>query len=246
FNTHEDPIHTVYINTYFYNIIHSQLLPWVTEHCEKDVMPLLKNVPQFKNPYLFSAVFGHSYLRVGWSSPKKLADHNEQLIQTIRACVNKTPKAQHLTLAQMTEELDLDLDQLEKNIIEFNGGSPLHPDLNFFDSLLATVHNGIDYRANLEILMQIPAVRTYTAEDRADEIAVTIVKSLGLPLEPYYKSEIDEGSANDEEVAACKSMIQQNIEPPFGPLIDDHHSGCWRYWHRKNFAERFVKFPGLN
>lgn len=77
-------------------------------------------------------------------------------------------------------------------------------------------------------------LRTVTAEDQADEMAVGLLMHLNCSPEKYidlFKEEIPNSKQK------CEGQIKEGKEPPFGDLSDPHHSFCWRYDYFKKYSE---------
>ncbi len=85
-------------------------------------------------------------------------------------------------------------------------------------------------------------LRYYSAEDQADEVAASVLKSLKLTRLDYAQALL--GSL-EEDKALCETTLNKNIEPPYGHLVDIHHATCWRVWHLREFERNSLTVPGL-
>lgn len=86
-------------------------------------------------------------------------------------------------------------------------------------------------------------LRTVTAEDQADEMAVGLLKHLNCSPEKYIELFKEEIKVDKER---CETQIKAGKEPPFGDLSDSHHSFCWRFdYFTKYFKSEKQVVDGL-
>lgn len=85
-----------------------------------------------------------------------------------------------------------------------------------------------------EKIMEFPKIddlRFYNREDHADEVTVSVLKKLNIPIEGYNQFLLDHFYPH-----GLKCDI--STEPAYGPIKDVHHSSCWRVWRNKRIYNK--------
>lgn len=94
-------------------------------------------------------------------------------------------------------------------------------------------------RTNLKTIESTPKfskLRFYSVEEEADDMAIEIMKSIGRPegVKTWMMDIMKVYSAmlgQPNEAANCQKTLENNQVPAYGPLIDNHHSPCYRAYH---------------
>ncbi len=98
---------------------------------------------------------------------------------------------------------------------------------NSFEGFLKIVN---DFHYQFEKVkgdLDLSTIHSKTYEDEADEAAIKVMKRKGISHEGLEKFLLRK---YPEE---CLELIEKDVTPPFGNLLDPHHSSCWRVWRNR-------------
>jgi hypothetical protein len=73
------------------------------------------------------------------------------------------------------------------------------------------------------------SLRYYSTEEAADDSTVPVLEGMGLPPDAvgdFFLTLVPEAGRGD-----CAAILGRGEVPPYGDLIDEHHSNCWRVHH---------------
>lgn len=86
-------------------------------------------------------------------------------------------------------------------------------------------------------------IQYYSAEDQADEVAVTFLRILDLNYTEFSFSFLDVLQGDKDK---CSQALEKGEIPPYGNLGDENHSPCWRIYKTIQYGKNNLKVPYLN
>ncbi len=164
-----------------------------------------------------------------WDSVLTTAEEKSQrdketrhLLQMIRSCLQE----------QSSQTNSVKVNQNATNVLR-SVDIEVPDDGLSFDGLIDLTKRAQAKLRELAEGFAIQKLRYYSSEDQADEAAITVIKSLGhngSDFPDIFFTQLDEKSKK-----LCERAIEDDIEPPFGNLLDSHHAPCWRIYNLRKF-----------
>ncbi len=157
---------------------------------------------------------------------------SKKLIAEERACVANVPGSLTSIMAEQfgvpAERFEQGMGPEDKAII---AAAP-----SAYDALLAlTKARYAAMRA-----LDVSAVRAYTYEEQADDVAVNVLfqaKRDARSLATFFRWIVLDEAARRR----CDAVLRAGDEPPYGVLTDQHHAACWRVDHANKLVTRLSK-----
>lgn len=109
-------------------------------------------------------------------------------------------------------------------------GSP-----NVFAGLIAVTLKKQSEMRTLESTLKLSEVRVFTREEEADDLAVRVLKKIGL--DPLGNADwLVNWTLDERSKASCFDTLARDHVPAYGSLLDDHHAPCFRYYHQRQLS----------